>query len=94
MSSGPTPVPAQLQSIYGLPELKALTLSGTREEGQQAIDFFSSRGKASGRVYVQSSEGWPVGVRMMFSTLMQFEVVCLTANPCPSLSDIEPIFRE
>ncbi|TEB18053.1 hypothetical protein FA13DRAFT_1804164 [Coprinellus micaceus] len=57
MSSGPTPVPAQLQSIYGLPELKALTLSGTCEEGQQAIDFFSSRGKASGRYLMQFEVG-------------------------------------
>ncbi|TEB24144.1 hypothetical protein FA13DRAFT_1797507 [Coprinellus micaceus] len=74
MSSVHPPVSVQLQALYGLPELKALTLGRTCEEGQQAIDFFSSRGKASTRVYVQSSEEWAVGVRMMFSTLMQFEV--------------------
>jgi hypothetical protein len=80
MSSVHPPVSVQLQALYGLPELKALTLGRTREEGQQAIDFFSSRGKASAWAYVQSSEEWAVGVRMMFSTLMQFEVVRLSAN--------------
>jgi hypothetical protein len=66
-----------VRTLRSVSDLRDITINGKREDGQQVMDYFSSRARAAGRVYAQSSGNWPDEVKAKFTLLLLSELVRL-----------------